>query len=770
MKKPKSDESPKLKKCASNLQSEILKKRINKKDKEEKNTIKKKVSKEKINKSKKKNVTENNNNKKKTIEIPNNTAKNKKLKITDKKIIKKSLSKKKLKNSLSQKNLGKIKSKKYNLSQFNASNASKLENKRSDSPNDLLTGSDNFVQSLLMNYLDGTDNLINEVIDPFINLENNDEMEKSSFINENNENGKEKEKEKENKTSREYTDINRSFVNKEEKKNESNINDDNTISKSHLNTSINLNSTKIKKDISKIRIKKDNVNKTKTDLSKTLMISPSRMRKGRLSFRAQTSINIFKKGDNNETHNKKSSLNSQKKENVNNNEIKESNLKRKILYSNKIINGLNKSKQNNKGNDNEQKKKETIPVSTSSFNLDVIFENRRKSKVDMIPYHYLENTVSAKNKMVQKKEINSFDQSKNDFSSFSKIGTICVCDKNANPIKTKIFRINRTPKIKKDFKKKDGYLLNSFNNNINSSRNYIRKNSFNISRELTNESNIPRLLTMTNANTNTKNFNGKLDDYLITKELGKGSYAVVKLAVHKITRNKYAIKIYSKQTLIDPQKRNTVKNEINILKQIDNENVMKLYEVIDTPSNLYLVQEYINGVNLLEILKNEKNHYIKEQRAKKLFTQIVKGISYCHKKNIFHRDIKLENILVLKDDTIKIIDFGFGIKCNRDTLQKLFCGTPSYMAPEIVKKEKYIACYSDIWSLGVLFYAILFGIFPFKGKDDDELFEKINEANLVFPEYNPLSEKIKQMIQKIFVHTPNQRISLDEMINILNEE
>jgi len=770
MKKPKSDESPKLKKCASNLQSEILKKRINKKDKEEKNTIKKKVSKEKINKSKKKNVTENNNNKKKTIEIPNNTAKNKKLKITDKKIIKKSLSKKKLKNSLSQKNLGKIKSKKYNLSQFNASNASKLENKRSDSPNDLLTGSDNFVQSLLMNYLDGTDNLINEVIDPFINLENNDEMEKSSFINENNENGKEKEKEKENKTSREYTDINRSFVNKEEKKNESNINDDNTISKSHLNTSINLNSTKIKKDISKIRIKKDNVNKTKTDLSKTLMISPSRMRKGRLSFRAQTSINIFKKGDNNETHNKKSSLNSQKKENVNNNEIKESNLKRKILYSNKIINGLNKSKQNIKGNDNEQKKKETIPVSTSSFNLDVIFENRRKSKVDMIPYHYLENTVSAKNKMVQKKEINSFDQSKNDFSSFNKIGTICVCDKNANPIKTKIFRINRTPKIKKDFKKKDGYLLNSFNNNINSSRNNIRKNSFNISRELTNESNIPRLLTMTNANTNTKNFNGKLDDYLITKELGKGSYAVVKLAVHKITRNKYAIKIYSKQTLIDPQKRNTVKNEINILKQIDNENVMKLYEVIDTPSNLYLVQEYINGVNLLEILKNEKNHYIKEQRAKKLFTQIVKGISYCHKKNIFHRDIKLENILVLKDDTIKIIDFGFGIKCNRDTLQKLFCGTPSYMAPEIVKKEKYIACYSDIWSLGVLFYAILFGIFPFKGKDDDELFEKINEANLVFPEYNPLSEKIKQMIQKIFVHTPNQRITLDEMINILNEE
>jgi len=767
MKKPKSDESPKLKKSKSNLQSEILKKKANKKDKEDKNVIKKKVSKEKASKSIKKNVTENIINKKKAIEIPHDISKSKKIKKPDKKLAKKSHSKKKLKNSLSQKNLGKIKSKKFSLNQFSTSNKSKLENNRSDSPNNLIIDSDNFIQNLLMNYNGGKENLINEDIVPPSNEENNDEIENSSFMNENEDN--DIGKEKENKTSRESIGLNRSFLNKEEKKDESNINDDNTISNSRLNTSINLDSSKIKKNIPKIKKHKDSVkdrNKNKTDITKSLMNSPSRMRKGRLSLKAQTKINIFKKSDINETHNKKSSIKSQKKENVNNNESKESKLKRKILYSNKIINSLNKSKQNNKCNDNEQKKRETIPVSTSSFNLDVIFENCRKSKVDIMPYHYLENTVSTKNKMVHKKDINSFEQSKNDISSFSKIDTLCVFDKNANPLKTKIFRINRTPKIKKDFKKKDGYLLNSFNTNINSSRNYIRKNSFNISREMATENNIPRMLTMTNI----KNFNGKLDDYLITKELGKGSYAVVKLAVHKITRNKYAIKIYSKQTLIDPQKRNTVKNEINILKQIDNENIMKLYEVIDTPSNLYLVLEYINGINLLEILKNEKNHFIKEQRAKKLFSQIVKGISYCHKKNIFHRDIKLENILVLKDDTVKIIDFGFGIKCNRDTLQKLFCGTPSYMAPEIVKKDKYIACYSDIWSLGVLFYALLFGIFPFKGKDDDELFAKIIEANLDFPDYNPLSEKIKQMFQKIFVHTPNQRISLDEIINMLSEE
>ena len=426
---------------------------------------------------------------------------------------------------------------------------------------------------------------------------------------------------------------------------------------------------------------------------------------------------------------------------------------------------MNKFK-NNKNNDLELKNKENFPISASNLNLDIIFENKNLLNAGTT-HHYLINTVSTKNKMVQKK-INSFEQNKNALNTFNKISTICpdndTYDTNINLCRRTIFRLNRTPKIKKNFKAKERF---SFNNTINnnSTRNNLRKYSFRLNRELSLENNLSGMSTMINS----KIFNGKLDDYLITKELGKGSYAVVKLATHKITKNKYAIKIYSKQSLIDPQKRNTVKNEINILKQIDNENIMKLYEVIDTPSNLYLVLEYINGINLLEIIKNEKFHFIKEQRAKKIFLQVVKGISYCHKKNIFHRDIKLENILVLKDDTIKIIDFGFGIKCNKDMYQKLFCGTPSYMPPEIVKKEKYIACYSDIWSLGVLFYAMLYGIFPFKGKDDDDLFEKINEAQIIFPEYNLISDKIKELFGKIFVVNPTQRVSLDDMINILEE-
>ena len=657
-----------------------------------------------------------------------------------------------MKNSLSQQNFAKLKcgnSTKLNLTKNKTSNNPSLSSYRADSTNNLLLNSDNFIKSLLSKYLDGTDNIINEDLEPFNCFGGDEDYEHLSFFGENN---------NESNTIRESLKLNKKYQLSDDIKKENNL----TINNQ------NINSSKIKKKVMNLK-KKDN-NQIKTNFYSSFMNSPNRMSEGRLSMRSQTRFTTLNKKITDNIPKKRNSLKNikkiQKDGKIDDN--KESKLKRKIIYSNKIISSLNRSKPiSNKNSEiNEQGKKVLIPTSSNNLNLDIIFENNKILKNDQISHHYLAQTVSAKNKIVQKK-INSFEDSKNTLKSCNKISTICIDtdnNNNNNLFRKTIFRLNRTPKIRKDFKTKDRY---SFNNSINnfSTRNNIRKYSFRLNREISSEFNISGMSTMINS----KIFNGKIDDYLITKELGKGSYAVVKLATHKLTKNKYAIKIYSKQSLIDPQKRNTVKNEVNILKQIDNENVMKLYDVIDTPSNLYLVLEYINGINLLEIIKNEKYHFLKEERAKKIFLQVVKGISYCHKKNIFHRDIKLENILVLKDDTIKIIDFGFGIKCNKDTYQKLFCGTPSYMPPEIVKKEKYIACYSDIWSLGVLFYAMLFGIFPFKGKDDDELFEKIIEAKLSFPEYNQIGDKIKELFNKIFVINPIRRISLDDMINILQE-
>ena len=413
------------------------------------------------------------------------------------------------------------------------------------------------------------------------------------------------------------------------------------------------------------------------------------------------------------------------------------------------------------GNETDkEKEKEKEPKKDS---LTTIKEDKKLKKNNCFNFlhHYLLNTVSTKNKIVLKKPEDKtfssyYQKSEKDRTSKSKSKSK---NKNFN-INKRYSLFNRNCVLKSDnhAKTREEFSALKIDDKI-----MKRTPSLGNNRIICHISNMSSLSNIKS----TKIFNGKIDDYLITKELGKGSYASVKLAVHKNNKNKYAIKIYSRESLLDPQKRNTIKNEINILKQLDNVNVMKLYEDINTPKYLYLVMEYINGISLLETIKKDKNHYFEEKRAIKIFIQIVKGISYCQSKNICHRDIKLENILLINNDIVKIIDFGFAVKTNKETYQKLFCGTPSYMAPEIVNKEKYIAQYSDLWSLGVLFFAMLYGRFPFRAKTQEELFVKINEANVIFPDDIEVNYKIKDLLRKIFVVIPTQRISLNEILNEL---
>ena len=406
---------------------------------------------------------------------------------------------------------------------------------------------------------------------------------------------------------------------------------------------------------------------------------------------------------------------------------------------------------------NNKKNKLIVDLKRKNKSLAPILENEK--------FHYLEGTICTKNKIVKKIK-NNFD----DYPMLRKIYTLV--DKNEikgkekykNDKSKKIMnKYNASPTKKSETKLKlNNITVKKNSNNIINLKNNNKLKKYSIKNRT---SSMDNSISNISSLSSTHLFNGKIEDYLITKELGKGSYAVVKLAKHKITNEKYAIKIYTKESLLDPQKRNTVKNEINILKQLNHINIMKLYEVIDSSKYLYLVLEYINGMSLLDLIKIEKYHYIEEHRAIKLFLQIVKGISYCQSKNINHRDIKLENILVIKDDIIKIIDFGFAVKGNKDTYQKLFCGTPSYMSPEIVNKEKYIAQYSDVWSLGILLYAMLYGRFPFKAKDDKKLFELINKAEIKFPENIFVSENTKNLLKKILNVEPKLRLNPEEIIN-----
>ena len=443
-------------------------------------------------------------------------------------------------------------------------------------------------------------------------------------------------------------------------------------------------------------------------------------------------------------------------------------IKMNSLSSNKLARNINNNAFNKKNNKTNIEKSETN-------NLDIIFEDYKKNNKEN--HHYLENTISAKNKMVKKKKTEISSENKVEKNN-KKINNKILCkqlnillDKECRNDKLKNI-LHKTNSINSNKKLLDNN-IQSINNKILLNNNAKRTKSIDYNNKKNNKNNTNYNSEMVGSDK--KNiFNGKIENYLITKELGKGSCAVVKKAIHKITKEKFAIKIYTKEFLLDPQKRSVVKNEINILKHLDNKYIMKLYEEIDTPDYLYLVLEYINGISLIDILKNEINNFLPENRAKNLMIQIIQGILYLHSKNICHRDIKLENILVMKNDVIKIIDFGFAVKCNKDSYQKLYCGTPSYMAPEILNKEKYNPFYSDVWSLGVLFYAMLLGSFPFDYdssiiETSEKEIKRIKEVDLKFSDEIKIDDNLKNIFKKIFVIEPKQRIELNEILKLLLE-
>lgn len=153
----------------------------------------------------------------------------------------------------------------------------------------------------------------------------------------------------------------------------------------------------------------------------------------------------------------------------------------------------------------------------------------------------------------------------------------------------------------------------------------------------------------------------KIEEYVFSKILGKGSYAIVKLAHHKKTGDIIAIKTYDKIRLCDPLKKASVDREIKILKSIEHPNIIKYIDCFDNKRQLHLIMEYAGQRSLYEYIKANHNRCLEEQEAKGIFRQIVEAISYLHKKSIAHRDLKLENIIFTSKEQVKIIDFGFSI-------------------------------------------------------------------------------------------------------------
>lgn len=288
-----------------------------------------------------------------------------------------------------------------------------------------------------------------------------------------------------------------------------------------------------------------------------------------------------------------------------------------------------------------------------------------------------------------------------------------------------------------------------------------------IARPLTASSNVnmmtPRPISSVSMSNDIKPLpKNKIENYAIGKQLGQGAYATVRLATQKRTKDIVAIKIYEKCKLTDTRKKTGLKREIHILKLLDHPHTLKLYDVLDTSKTINLITECIGGPSLHSYIKKQSDRKLKDQEAKSIFKQIVQAVAYCHSLNIVHRDLKLENIMLDKDKNVKLIDFGFSTISGKGQMCKIFCGTPSYMAPEIVKNVDYVGQYADVWALGVLLFAVLTGNFPFKGTSDRELFRKIESCKFVIPDTVDLNAQ--NVIKRILHKAPMERPSCEDLL------
>ena len=222
-----------------------------------------------------------------------------------------------------------------------------------------------------------------------------------------------------------------------------------------------------------------------------------------------------------------------------------------------------------------------------------------------------------------------------------------------------------------------------------------------------------RELTMNSKESTTSSSRAK--EYELQKCIGQGAYAKVYKALHLPTNTKVAIKLYEKAKLTEKLRQKSIKREIKILSRLNHPNIVNFIDCFSTKNHIYLVMELVRGLSLYELLKKQPDRRIKENNARTLIKQILKATVYCHSKCVSHRDIKLENIIISGTGVIKVIDFGFSTCIPNDKRVKMFCGTPSYMAPEIAQKTEYCGPPVDIWAIGVLFFVLVSGKFPFKG-------------------------------------------------------
>ncbi|CAI0397523.1 unnamed protein product [Linum tenue] len=256
--------------------------------------------------------------------------------------------------------------------------------------------------------------------------------------------------------------------------------------------------------------------------------------------------------------------------------------------------------------------------------------------------------------------------------------------------------------------------------------------------------------------------NRRVGRYELGKTLGEGAFSKVKLARNTETGETVAIKILDKGRLLKYKMIAQIKREISTMKQIRHPNVIRMHEVMVSKERIYIVMEFVAGGELFDKVARGR---LKEAAARRYFQQLINAVDYCHTRGVYHRDLKLENLLLDGSRVLKVADFGLSAlpqQLRGDGLLHTMCGTPTYIAPEVISRKGYDGAKADVWSCGVILFVLMAGYMPFHDSNILAMYRKICKADYSCPPC--FSTSGKELIKRILDPDPATRISIAEII------
>ncbi|XP_075519059.1 CBL-interacting serine/threonine-protein kinase 9-like isoform X2 [Primulina tabacum] len=253
--------------------------------------------------------------------------------------------------------------------------------------------------------------------------------------------------------------------------------------------------------------------------------------------------------------------------------------------------------------------------------------------------------------------------------------------------------------------------------------------------------------------------------YELGRTLGEGSFGKVKFARNTQSTGEYAvaIKIIDRHRVLSSHMVEQIKREISTMKMIKHPNVLNILEVMASKTKIYIVLEYVGGGELFD--KIARQGKLKEGVARMYFQQLINAVDYCHSRGVYHRDLKPENLLLDSHGVLKVSDFGlsaFSKQVREDGLLHTACGTPNYVAPEVLNDKGYDGTTSDVWSCGVILFVLMAGYLPFEEPNLMVLYRKIYKADFSFPPW--FSSNAKRLIKRILDPNPLTRITIPEIL------